>query len=212
MLYQDSAQTVKFSPHFRRLFSEWLRHGAADPVLPIPFGILLGATLGKTCIIQSFHDFSHFKTASNWDTAFENWCRNSAIEPEMTWLDVLGWFCVRPESTGEIQPSDVHFHNAHFAATAALAVIFHSPSHDKIAAELYSGVPGSPLDISKHRCVWVDIETSGSDVTFNAGAKLGDQRFLQAYQLGFALDDAERRAERKEPRGRFWTLKWLTRQ
>lgn len=114
-------------------------------------GLLFGAAGPQDSVIQSFRGLPPRSSGShnlqNYHLALEDLRLATETEPELSWLDSLGWFCLCPQSAGELTPVDVAFHNADFPDSGKLAVIFHSPSEDSIAAELYTNLPNSPLHL-----------------------------------------------------------------
>ena len=191
-------QKVRFSPRFVSYFSKWLTADRATVLQHIETGgLLFGAGGESNLVVQSFRDFSAPPSRRepfdwDWRVAFQNRQRAFASDNELKWLDVLGWFCVRLQSTGELLPQDVQFHNVHFSEANKLAVLFHSPIEGTIGADLYTPLPNSLLHVENHRRVSIRFSTEVNGSVPMVRSKLREEAFLKAYEIAGALDRAER--------------------
>jgi hypothetical protein len=216
MSAQEYSHRVKFSPRLLRRFSEWLRTAIADlEPLAEPAALLFGAAGPEHSTIQSFWPLtaglSDISVQQNWHVAFEYWKRRLEADPETSWLDALGWCCLRLQSTGELLASDVEFHNTHFAASTNLAIILHSPTEEFIAADVYTNIPDSPLHLEKHRRASLQLSMGVNGAAPDIRPRMLDQAFIQAYDIASALDREERWGEWKERIHSLTHLDWLRR-
>ena len=214
--------TVQFSVRFLKQFSERLQNSSLpNSASQNLFGGLLFGAAGRTdSTVQYFQSWgldisaAQDRSAAEWNRAFGYWMSQRRTDPELAWLDLLGWFTVRPASTGELLPPDVDFHNTHFKNQNSLAVIFHSASKELIAADLYTTVPNSRLHPNTHRKISLHLALSSSPSGPQEPViqpKFQDDFFLKAYEIAHALDRAERKAKWKENVRSLARLDWLRR-
>ncbi len=129
----DQPLNIDFSKHFLHNFGGWLSD-LLNPANRAPelIGLLFGARGLTDSVIQDFQVLTDSRTPDStslqptWNKAFESWQSRSVFDSELTWLDLLGWFCLRPSSTGELRNSDIEFHNTYFPNPGTLAAVFHS--------------------------------------------------------------------------------------
>ncbi len=207
---QEHSLGVTFAPRFLREFTQWVRKLGPDALADTQFlGFLFGVAGSPEFIVQAFRPAGvlAFSVSSDheWQMAFHEWSHRATSEPESAWLDILGWFSLRPQSSGELLASDVRLHNAHFSGSDKLAVIFHPHSDDTIAVDLYTNLPGSPLHVEDNLHVALRFSTDPATDTPIIRPKIPDQSFLRAYEIAGALDRAERWRNWKEK------LHWLSR-
>jgi hypothetical protein len=203
---QHSAPNISFSAQFLQKFSDCLHHSCESSSEPQnAFGLLFGNAAEKDVIVQNFRslpaDAPSRAQYAPMDrcNAFETWRSASAAHPELMWLDLLGWFCLRLNSKGELLPSDVDFHNAYF--NNAIAAIFHTISGNALWVELYASVANLPLGIKKHHHVTARVSLERRSVPPAHREKrmeMPDELFLRAYEITDQLDQAEGQEERKK--------------
>jgi hypothetical protein len=173
----------------------------------------LGVDGPKETIIQGFRPLltgsPHLTTQQHWDLALKRW--RSATKSETAWLDLLGWFCLRPLATGKLFASDIEFHNTNFPDPSALAVIFHSADEKTVAVELYTSLPDSPLHSEKHRRISLRLSVGIEGLPPVIRPKVQDRAFLRAYEIAGAIERAERPQQWRERLHRFTHFEWLRR-
>ncbi len=209
--------TVGFAPRFLRRMgeyfcSEWPSIAAegAEAV-----GLLFGAAAETDSKIQSFRVLETRgrteASAGRWSEAFEAWRLNAEDDPQLTWLDLLGWYCIRGD--GGLFASDVEFHNRYFPGQSTLGVVFHSWMEERITADLYASVPGSPLSLENHRRasihVSLDSNAAGAPMPL-LREKTRDEFYLRAYEVAHALDRQEKWAEWRARLRPITSLGWLS--
>jgi len=196
-------QRIRFSPRFLHNFSAWL-HTLPQPLSSETLGLLFGATLSSESVVQSFHVLqlpaSTDHSMQRWQAAFDCWQDKASSAQEYTWLDLLGWFVLRPQSAGDLLPSDVAFHNTRFSSQNKVAVILRHIDETWLAADLYCSLPNSPLHIENHRRVSLRLSIDPHSTAPIIRPQIHDEAFLRAYQIAASLDRAERWQE--------WGLRW----
>jgi hypothetical protein len=203
MQVSEEPQRVTFAPRFLLQFSSWANEQLrADIPTPESLGILFGAASPKGCIVQSFEVLttnpSESVTYQDWSTAFEKWQAHAATDARTMWLDLLGWFCFRPQSRGDLLASDIDFHTTYFSGPGKLAIFFHSPKAGAMAAELYTNIVRSPGARDDYHRVSVQLASGNSAAIPVVRPKMGEDAFLRAYEIAGELERTEKRMQWKE--------------
>lgn len=207
---------IRFSPQFLRKISEYLLVSPESQGKPI-FGLLLGAAGERDVVIQSLRliqvnsSREEFSSAGDWGEAFEQWRRHSYTNPELTWLDPVGWFCFRSEDSRGLRATDAEFHNAYFHSSNDLAAIFHFGAEARISAQIYAGSLNSPLYVEDHRrgSLYFSAKDDLSlPVKVTLRERVRDDSYLRTYQVVDALNRAETWAEWKDRVRSILWLKW----
>jgi hypothetical protein len=203
MQVSEEPQRVTFAPRFLLQFSSWANEQLrAGTPAPESLGLLFGAPSPKGCIVQSFEivatTASESVTYKDWCASFENWQAHAASDARTMWLDLLGWFCFRPQSRGDLLTSDIDFHTAYFSGPGKLAILFHSPRGEAVAAELYTSMVRSPGAPDHYNRVSVQLASGNSAAVPVVRPKMDEDAFLRAYEIAGELERAEKRAQWKE--------------
>ena len=195
----QQAQRVKFSPHFLRELTKWLNTlRQAGPLPEESGGFLFGAAGKADCVIQAFEIVSFKDQAARaWQLSLSQQ-RRSEDYSAVNWLDLLGWFSLRPYSNGGLLPSDVQFHSRYFPDSSKLALIFHSATEQVLSAELYTQPVGSTLETGEPARMSVQFAVSPDETPAVTRPKLPDETFLHVYDVARALDRARKWDELKE--------------
>ena len=210
MASNEESRPVNLSPRFLVQFSSWandqLNIGAPGS---ISLGLLFGAATPQDCIVQSFEllttNAPESVSGQDWCAAFEKWRAGAGTDAETTWLDLLGWFCFRPQSRGELLSSDIDFHTAYFSSPDKMAMILHSPRAETMSAELYTNIlrlPGTPETYNR---VSFQVGSAARDPVRRP--KMDEETFLRAYAIAGEIDRAERRLQWKQKLRAFFFLR-----
>lgn len=163
-------------------------------------GLLFGIAGESLVIVQAFRSFSG--TDSNGAAldgprlaqAFERSFIASQTDPEVSALDVIGWYAMRP--AGGLHARDIEFHNAHFPTSNDVAIILRRQGDSDVLLELYAKAKIGPLSPEEHR--WgalrlaTDVPALGPiEVTMRATT--GDDELKSLESLDRALDRGQRK-------------------
>ncbi len=163
------------------------------------FGLLFGAAGKSDVVIQSFRltpmnwPQEKSSTASCWSRALPDW-GNSDSDPELTWLDPVGWFCTRPDDSRGLLASDMEFHNLYFPDPSNLAVIFHSEPQHRISAELYASCLNSPMAAEHFRAgsLFVSPQISPREpLKVTIRERISEDSYLRTYEVFDTVDREE---------------------
>ena len=152
-------------------------------------GLLFGraeAGIRTAEALKTFADagtHSELARRERWEKAYKSTLEESKIDPELSALDVVGWFSFRTGSG--LLSSDVIFHNQHFRKSEDLALIIWREGPSQITTEVYSRSDKDVLTSEDYRWGSVrlsaDIRHMREPVELAMRMKLSDDSFLRPY-------------------------------
>ncbi|MBV9613315.1 MAG: energy transducer TonB [Acidobacteriaceae bacterium] len=183
---------VSLSPQFVNRLCSRLERGGPDIA-----GLLFGVAGEGLVLVQAFKSF----TGESSDAvppsgealkhAFEQLLQLAHADPEVSVLDLIGWYWTR--ASGGLSAADVEFHNTHFPRPNSLALILKPEGGHKVVLELYTRANASKLSPQDH--LWgalrlsTDLTVSGPiEVAMRSNAH--DDAYLRTYQNMEALGRA----------------------
>ncbi len=164
-------------------------------------GLLFGIAGESLVIVQAFRSFSDADSEGaalegpRLAQVFERSFIASQTDPEVSALDVIGWYAMRP--AGGLHARDIEFHNAHFLSPNDVAIILRRQSDHDVLLELYAKAKTGPLSPDDHR--WgalrlaTDVPALGPiEVTMRTTS--GDEELKSFESLDRALDQGQRKS------------------
>jgi hypothetical protein len=150
-------------------------------------GLLFGTSDESLVVVQASRSFTESGTSgSAWqDSAFEKLLAATRRDPEISPLELVGWYTVRAD--GGLLQSDIQFHDLYFKRPSDLALVLKPEEGSDVSMELYCRSVNGVLSSEGHR--WgVVRQTRGSTlagpVEVTMRAKIQDDFFLRTYELG----------------------------
>ena len=129
--------------------------------------------------------------------ALEHALGESQTDPEVSALDLVGWFALR--SSAGLHTGDIEFHNAHFRRPKDLALILRSQPDGDVLLEFYSRAKTPRLSPEQHR--WgalrlsTDVPVLGPiEVTMRPA--IGEEELTTLESLDRALEGEQRKSRR----------------
>ncbi len=189
---------VRLSPQFvNRLCGRVQKTGPEQAQMA---GLLFGIAGESLIIVQAFRSFTGADSngaaldGPRLAQALERSFIASQTDPEVSALDVIGWYALRP--AGGLHGRDVEFHNAHFPSPNDLAIILRQQGDNDVLLELYTKAKTGPLSPEEHR--WgalrlaTDVPALGPiEVTMRT---TGGGEELESFEsLDRALDNGQRK-------------------
>lgn len=189
---------VRLSPLFVNRLCARLQK--ASPDQPHIAGLLFGIAGEGLAIVQAFKSFTPPDSNESLPVegerlvkAFERSMAAAQTDPEVSALDLIGWYSLRP--SGGLHAADIDFHNSRFRRPNDLALILRPQGVSDVLLELYTRVRNAVLSPEEHR--WgalrlaTDVPVLGPiEITMRTTA--ADE--LNEFEL---LDRALEREERK---------------
>ena len=181
--------TIRLSPQFaNRLLSRTQR---ADSSYDSIHGLLFGLSDESLLVVQAFRSFGedggsiHGMTdgAPRHDELFEQLLTTARKDPEISPLELVGWYTVRVN--GGLLQSDIQFHDRYFKRLGDLALVLKPEGNTDVLCELYCRSANGGLSDEAHRWGAVRL-TYGSPlvgpVEVTMRAKIQDDFFMRAYE------------------------------
>jgi len=187
---------VRFAPQFVRRFST-LAQRNSRPARSEITGLLYGSSENSVVTVQEFKSFldrpessdSGASVRASLADAFDKLIAASRTEPEISTLEVLGWYSLRP--AGGLLGGDVDFHNLNFFRPTDIALVAWQDSGTDLLLEVYSRSADALLSPQDHRSGVVRIgsgATTAGPVEVTVCAKISDDFYLRTYGLGNGTD------------------------
>ncbi len=152
---------VRLSPQFvNRLCTRIQKTRIGQPEMA---GLLFGVAGDTRVIVQAFKSFAREESDSDrlegqrLRECLERSVAAAQNDPEVSALDLLGWYWLR--ETGGLHENDLDFHNEHFPKQNDLAVILSRESGNKTAIEIYTRANDPLLSAGHHRWGALRLET-----------------------------------------------------
>jgi TonB family protein len=131
--------------------------------------------------------------AERWANAYQAALEEGREDPELSKLDLVGWFSFRKASG--LLGSDVAFHNTYFQKPEDLAVILWREGPSQITTEVYAKSEQNNLTAEDYRWGSVflsaDIRNMQEPVDLAMRVKLKDDSYLRAYDDGLPPSQIE---------------------
>jgi TonB family protein len=189
---------VRLAAKFVNSFCARIDKAAQEPQVPLA-GLLFGVTGESLVVMQSFRSLDVHEAGpvegEQLAKAFERALGESQTDPEVSALDLVGWFSLRP-SAG-LHASDIEFHNAHFRRPKDLALILRSQADGDVLLEFYSRAKTPRLSPEEHR--WgalrlsTDVPVLGPiEVTMRAA--VAEDELMSLDSLDRALEGEHRKS------------------
>lgn len=155
-------------------------------------GLLFGRAEPGSRTVEALKTFADTSTHSElarrerWERSYKTAIEESQDDPELSALDVVGWFSFR--SGSGLISSDIVFHNQFFRKPEDLALIVWREGVSQITTELYSRAENEALTSDEYRWGSVrlsaDIRHMRDPVELAMRVKNQDESFLRTYQTG----------------------------
>ena len=180
--------TVRLSAQFvNRLLS---RTQGTDTPHDNIHGLLFGTFDESLIVVQAFRSFTEAggngrSGSAPQDSAFEKLLATTRRDPEISSLELVGWYTVRAD--GGLLQSDIQFHDLYFKRPGDLALVLKPEESSNVLMELYCRSVNGALSSEEHR--WGVIrQTRGSALVSSIEvimrARIQDDFFLRAYAVG----------------------------
>ncbi len=144
---------IRLSPQFvNRLCAHLLR--SADSRMDLA-GLLFGVADDGLMIVQAFKSFPvgnltvDTPEQARLEQGFEELAKSSQTDPEVSALDVIGWYSTR--LNGGLRESDVEFHNRRLRRRSDIALIVTPQQAGDLVLELFSRAADAPLSTAEYR-------------------------------------------------------------
>ncbi|MBV9406289.1 MAG: hypothetical protein JO211_13165, partial [Acidobacteriaceae bacterium] len=188
---------VSLAPQFVNRLCGRLQRGGVEMA-----GLLFGVGGEGLVLVQAFKSFGGDSndaipaTGEALKQAFEQLLQSAHADPEISVLDLIGWYWTR--AAGGLSAADVEFHNTHFPRPNSLALILKPENKNNIVLELYTRANSPKLLPQDH--LWGALRLS-TDMSIAGPIEVamrptgGDELYLRTYQTMEALDRAVRKNE-----------------
>jgi hypothetical protein len=153
-LPRRDALNVRLSPQFANRLSARIQRNL--PAGKGMNGLLFGVADEGVVILQAFKSFTDSDYTEPWqflpeqlDETFETAVAAAQTDPEVSSLDLIGWFSLR--RIGGLHLPDLVFHNRHFPRLNHLALVLRPEESGDLLLEIYSRASNALLSAEDHR-------------------------------------------------------------
>ena len=168
-------------------------------------GLLFGTAEQDLLRVEASRAFpaaSGSSTREAMDTAFDRSFALAKADPELTSLQLVGWYSIRrPGNTAPLSDQEIEFHNRHFRRATDLALIVNAkqgPSASVDSIDLYSRSSSNAVVSWQDHRSGSFVLSSGSQVSTSSDIALRDTVNSDHYLKVFQVLDSLDRAEKKE--------------
>ncbi|MGI9074611.1 MAG: TonB family protein [Bryobacteraceae bacterium] len=168
-------------------------------------GLLFGTAEQEVVSVERCKPFSAENSLENlplkpeyMDALFERFLASTKLDPDLTFLHLVGWYCVRDAGDMvRLFDSEIEFHNRRFRRVTDIAMVLKPQQHTNVSIELCSRLslktPSSTQDFrSGSLRLAVDARVS-EPINVTMRSPVDDDYYLKVFQVLDSLDRAKKR-------------------